>query len=91
MIAVERQGAPAGPGIGYHERVGELPPDLVKIFAELTEQVGGIRPEVLPEAYLKALLEIESFPCNQSGQDKSWVVRAQRRWRELIRSAKLIT
>jgi len=70
--------------------VGDLPPDLEKIFAELTEQVGGIRPEVLPEAYLKALQEIEDYPCNQSGQDKSWVVRSERRWRETIRNSRLV-
>src|SRR5262245_15273750 len=77
--------------VGYHGRVGDLPPDLEKIFAELTEQVGGIRPEVLPEAYLRALQEIEDLPCNRPGQDKSWVVRAVRHWREVIRSARLLS
>jgi hypothetical protein len=71
--------------------MGELPPDLEKLFKELGEQEGGIRPVTLPEAYLRALQETEELPCNQSGQDKSWVVRSQRRWREWIRSAKLIT
>jgi hypothetical protein len=70
--------------------MGDLPPDLERIFAELTEQVGGIRPEVLPDAYLKVLEEIENLPCNQSGQDKSWVVRAGRLWRESIRNSRLI-
>ena len=71
--------------------MGDLPPDLEKLFKELGEQEGGIRPVTLPEAYLRALEEIEALPCNQSGQDKSWVVRSQRRWRELIRRARLIT
>jgi hypothetical protein len=71
--------------------MGELPPELEKLFQELGEQEGGIRPATLPEAYLRALREIEELPCNQPGQDKSWVVRGERRWRELIRSARLIT
>lgn len=68
--------------------MGDLPPDLAKIFAELTEQVGGIRPEVLPEAYLRALQEIEDLPCNQSGQDKSWVLRAEENRRRFFREVR---
>jgi hypothetical protein len=30
----------------------EVPADFKRLFAELTEEVGGIRPEVLSEAYL---------------------------------------
>src|SRR5262249_37813357 len=70
-------------------RVGDLPPDLERIFAELHEQVGGTRPEVLSAAYLKALEEIEQLPCNRSGEDKSWVLGVERRWRETLRSARL--
>ena len=71
--------------------MGELPPDLEKLFKELGEQEGGIRPVTLPEAYLRALQEIEDLPCNQSGQDKSWVLRVERRWRETLRSTRLVT
>lgn len=71
--------------------MGELPPDLVRIFAEIHEQEGGIRPTILSKAYLAALAEIEGLPCNQSGQDKSWVLRSQRRARESIRNSRRLT
>ena len=72
-------------------RMDELPPDLVRIFKEVGEQEGGIRPSTLPEAYRRALEEIEGLPCNQAGQDKSWVLRVARRWRATIRSARRLT
>ena len=71
--------------------MGELPPDLERLFAELTEQLGGIRPETLSEAYLAALREIEALPCNQDGQDKSWVVAGELRWKETIRTSRLMS
>jgi hypothetical protein len=71
-------------------RMGDLPPDLERVFREIHEQEGGIRPVTLSEAYLRTLEEIERLPCNRPGQDKSWVVRTQRRWRELLRSARLV-
>jgi hypothetical protein len=70
--------------------MGELPPDLEKLFKELGEQEGGIRPVTLPEAYLRALQEIEELPCNQSGQDKSWVLRVERRERSIIKNSRLV-
>ena len=71
--------------------MGELPPDLERLFAELTEQVGGIRPETLSEAYLAALREIEELPCNHEGQDKSWVVTSEQRWKDTIKSSRLVS
>ena len=38
-------------------------------------------PDVpLAEAYLKAVLRVESLPRNQSGEDKTWVERAIGDW-----------
>lgn len=77
-------------GRRYHEGMGGLPPDLERLFSELTEQVGGIRPEALPEAYLRALREIEELPCNRDGQDKSWVVDGEQRWLAFLESSRLV-
>jgi hypothetical protein len=71
--------------------MGEFPPELQRIFDEIHAQEGGRRPAELPEAYLKALEEIENLPCNQDGQDKSWVLRAGRRWRETLRNVRRVT
>lgn len=70
--------------------VGELPPDLERLFADLSEQVGGVRPEALSEAYRAALRETEDLPCNQDGQDKSWVVDGQQRWLDTIKNSRLV-
>jgi hypothetical protein len=69
----------------------ELPPNIARIFAEVHRLEGGNRPAPLPEAYRRALEEIEGLPCNRSGQDKSWVLRKARRWRETIRNSRRIT
>ena len=69
----------------------DLPGDLERVFREIHEQEGGIRPVTLSEAYLAVLREIEDLPCNQSGQDKSWVVEGDRRWRETIRNSRRLT
>jgi len=71
--------------------MGELPPNIVRIFEEVHRLEGGNRPAPLPEAYRRALEEIEGLPCNRSGQDKSWVLRQARRWRETIRNSRRIT
>jgi len=71
--------------------MAELPADLERIFREIDEQEGGLRPVTLSEAYLKVLREIEDLPCNQAGQDKSWVLRIERREREIIRNSKRLT
>jgi hypothetical protein len=71
--------------------MGELPADLERIFREIHEQEGGVRPVTLTKAYLKVLREVEELPCNQAGQDKSWVVRVERRWRETIRNSRRLT
>ena len=76
--------------VRYHGGVGDLPLDLERLFAELTEQVGGIRPAALPVAYLRALREIEELPCNQDGQDKSWVVNSVQRWLDTLENSRLI-
>ena len=34
-------------------------------------------PFELEAGYLEAVREIERLPCNQSGQDKSWVLRVE--------------
>jgi hypothetical protein len=71
--------------------MGELPPNIVRIFEEVHRLEGGIRPAVLPEPYRRALEEIEGLPCNRTGQDKSWVLRAERRWLETLRSSRRLT
>ncbi len=71
--------------------MGDLPPDLQRIFAELAEQEGGTRAVELSAACLGALREIEELPCNQSGQDKSWVLRVERHDRAILRNATLQT
>jgi len=71
--------------------MGELPTDLERIFREIHEQEGGLRPVTLSEAYLAVLREIEDLPCNQSGQDKSWVLRIERREREILMNSRRLT
>jgi len=71
--------------------MGDLPADLERILQEIHEQEGGLRPVTLSEAYLRVLREIEDLPCNQPGQDKSWVLRVERREREILRNSKRLT
>ncbi len=68
--------------------MGDLPPDLQRIFAELAEQEGGTRAVELSAAYLGALREIEQLPCNQPGQDKSWVLRVEEQRRRFFRAVR---
>ena len=70
--------------------MGAHPPDLERILAQLHDELGGIRPETLSAAYLAALAEIEQQPCNQDGQDKSWVVESQQRWLDTIKNSRLV-
>ena len=46
-------------------------------------------PVGLPEEVLAAIAEIENFPCNQSGQDKSWLVRCEEADRRSVANRKL--
>ncbi len=71
--------------------VRDPPPDLGRLFQQLAAQEGGIRPVALPRAYLRALQEIEDLPCNQPGQDKSWVLRAERRERDILEDSQRLT
>lgn len=48
----------------------------------------GTGPVDLGPAYLRAVTAVQALPENQSGADKSWVVRAMRRARE--RRAKVV-
>ncbi len=69
----------------------ELSPDLEELFKELAEQEGRTRPVALSQAYLRALQEIEDLPCNQPGQDKSWVLRVERRERDILEDSQRLT
>jgi hypothetical protein len=73
------------------QAMDELPPSIVRIFEEVHRLEGGNRPAPLPEAYRRALEEIEDLPCNRPGQDKSWVLRVERRWLKTIRNSRRIT
>ena len=46
------------------------------------------RPGIFDEEYRKAIRRIESFPQNQSGQDKSWVWEALRQSEEHFAKAR---
>jgi hypothetical protein len=48
--------------------MGEFPPELQRIFDEIHAQEGGRRPATLPEAYLKALEEIEKLPATRTAR-----------------------
>jgi hypothetical protein len=39
-------------------------------------------PVTLDAVYLRAIERVEALPENQSGSDKTWVVEAQRQFRE---------
>jgi hypothetical protein len=46
-------------------------------------------PVTLDAAYLRAVERVEALPQNQSGADKTWVVDAQRQFRDHFRRARL--
>jgi hypothetical protein len=63
-----------------------------KAFRAIDDAVAEVArlsgPVKLEEAYLRAIERVEALPENQSGSDKTWVVEAQRQFREHFRRAR---
>ena len=64
--------------------------DVLRLLAEYASRPKASGPVALSDPYLKAVESWESLPENAVGTDKSWVLRADRSWRQSIAQARLI-
>jgi len=72
----------------YHEPVDE---ELDRIFEEARRTLSATGPVTLDPGYLRAIERLEERPEAAPGADKTWVVEAARRAKQLLSSAQLLT
>jgi hypothetical protein len=51
--------------------------DVDRLLEHYASLHGEPQPVVLEASYLRAVREVEDLPCNQPGEDKSWVLRVE--------------